>query len=67
MTAHDAFGYLADAYGMNFLASLTLKQSRQRKRLAQLIAQLKEDGAAALFVENIATHPCTTNLQMKLV
>lgn len=57
VTAHDAFGYLADAYGMNFLApgGIDSEAEPSAQELAQLIAQLKQDGAAALFVENIAS------------
>ena len=57
VTAHDAFGYLADAYGMNFLAPVGIDSEAEpsAQELAQLIAQLKEDGAAALFVENITS------------
>ena len=57
ITAHDAFGYLADAYGMNFLApvGIALEAEPSAKSLAKLIAQIKADGAAALFVENITS------------
>ena len=57
VTAHDAFGYLADAYDMNFLAPVGIDSEAEpsAQELAQLIAQLKEDGAAALFVENITS------------
>lgn len=57
VTAHDAFGYLADAYGMNFLAPVGIDSEAEpsAQELAQLIAQLKQDGAAALFVENITS------------
>ena len=57
VTAHDAFGYLADAYGMNFLAPVGIDSEAEpsAQELAQLIAQLKEDAAAALFVENITS------------
>ena len=53
VTAHDAFGYLADAYGMNFLAPGGIDSEAEPS--AQELAQLKQDGAAALFVENIAS------------
>ncbi|MEM8878800.1 MAG: zinc ABC transporter substrate-binding protein [Pseudomonadota bacterium] len=57
VTAHDAFGYLADAYGMNFLAPVGIDTEAEpsAQELAALIEQLKEDGAAALFVENITS------------
>lgn len=58
VTAHDAFGYLADAYGLTFLAPVGIDTEAEpsAQDLAKLIAQLKADGAAALFVENI-TNP----------
>ena len=68
VTAHDAFGYLADACGMNFLAPVGIDSEAEPSAQAlQLIAQLKEDGAAALFVENITSPPLYNKSQMKLV
>ena len=57
VTAHDAFGYLADAYDMTFLAPVGIDTEAEpsAKDLAILIDQLKTDGAAALFVENITS------------
>ena len=57
VTAHDAFGYLADAYGMNFLAPVGIDTEAEpsAKDMAVLIDQLKSDGASALFVENITS------------
>lgn len=57
VTAHDAFGYLADAYGLNFLAPVGIDTEAEpsARDLAVLIDQLKADGAAALFVENITS------------
>ena len=57
VTAHDAFGYLADAYGLTFLAPVGIDTEAEpsAKDLATLIKQLKADGAAALFVENITS------------
>ncbi len=57
VTAHDAFGYLADAYGMTFLAPVGIDTEAEpsAKELAILIDQLKAEGAAALFVENITS------------
>ena len=57
VTAHDAFGYLADAYGMTFLAPVGIDTEAEpsAQDLAILIDQLKADGAAALFVENITS------------
>lgn len=57
VTAHDAFGYLANAYGMNFLAPVGIDTEAEpsAKELAELIDQIKSEGAAALFVENITS------------
>ena len=57
VTAHDAFGYLADAYDMTFLAPVGIDTEAEpsAQELAVLIDQLKADGAAALFVENITS------------
>ncbi|MEM6711446.1 MAG: zinc ABC transporter substrate-binding protein [Pseudomonadota bacterium] len=57
VTAHDAFGYLADAYGMTFLAPVGIDTEAEpsAQELATLIAQLREEEVAALFVENITS------------
>ena len=57
VTAHDAFGYLAQAYGLNFLApqGIDTEAEPSARDLAVLIAQLRAESAAALFVENIAS------------
>ena len=56
VTSHDAFGYLADAYGLTFLApqGIDTEAEPSAKELATLIGFLNETGAGALFVENIA-------------
>lgn len=57
VTAHDAFGYLADAYGLTFLAPVGIDTEAEpsAKQLAALIEQLKGEGVTALFVENITS------------
>lgn len=62
VTAHDAFGYLADAYGLTFLAPVGIDTEAEpsAKELASLIDQLKERKVTALFVENI-TSPALIN------
>lgn len=57
VTAHDAFGYLADAYGMNFISPIGIDTEAEpsAKELATLIEQIREEGVAALFVENITS------------
>ena len=56
VTAHDAFGYLANAYGLTFLApqGIDTEAEPSAKELADLISFLNNEGAGALFVENIS-------------
>ena len=56
VTAHDAFGYLANAYGLTFLApqGIDTEAEPSAKELADLISFLNEEGAGALFIENIS-------------
>ena len=55
VTAHDAFGYLANAYDMTFLAPVGIDTEAEpsAKEMAALITYLNEVKANALFVENI--------------
>lgn len=55
VTAHDAFGYLANAYDMTFLAPVGIDTEAEpsAKEMAALITYLNEVDAKALFVENI--------------
>ena len=57
VTGHDAFGYLAHAYGLTFLAPVGIDTESEpsAKELAALIDHLKQKGAGALFVENITS------------
>lgn len=57
VTAHDAFGYLAEAYGLEFLAPVGIDTEAEpsAQALATLVEQLKERRVAALFVENITS------------
>ncbi len=57
VTAHDAFGYLADAYGLTFLAPVGIDTEAEpsARDLAALIDHLKTVNAGALFVENITS------------
>ena len=56
VTAYDASRCLAEAYSMNFLSPVGIDSEAvpSAKNLAKLIAQIKSDGAAALFMENIS-------------
>ena len=62
VTAHDAFGYLAVAYDLQFLAPQGIDTLAEPSAadLAALIQQLKRTGAAALFVENVV-NPAVMN------
>ena len=55
MTSHDAFGYFADAYGLEFLApqGLSTESEASAADVAELITQIREDGISAVFVESI--------------
>ncbi|MEM1372717.1 MAG: zinc ABC transporter substrate-binding protein, partial [Pseudomonadota bacterium] len=57
VTAHDAFGYLANAYGLRFLAPVGIDTEAEpsARQLADLIKQLKQEEVAGLFVENITS------------
>lgn len=53
VTSHDAFGYFADAYGVEFLAPLGMSTESEAsaKDVAKLIRQIKDDQIAAIFLE----------------
>ena len=57
VTAHDAFGYLEQAYHLTFLAPVGIDTDAEPSAsdLAALIDHLKATGAGALFVENITS------------
>ena len=57
VTAHDALGYLENAYGLTFLAPVGIDTEAEpsAKALATLIDHLNKTGAGALFVENISS------------
>lgn len=58
ITSHDAFGYFADAYGLDFVApeGTSTEAEATAADVAALIRQVREDKASAIFVENI-TNP----------
>jgi zinc/manganese transport system substrate-binding protein len=58
ITSHDAFGYFAHAYGLTFLApeGISTEAEASAADVAALIEQVREDKAAAIFVENV-TNP----------
>ncbi|MET2827388.1 zinc ABC transporter substrate-binding protein AztC [Mesorhizobium shangrilense] len=58
ITSHDAFGYFEHAYGLTFLApqGVSTDSEPSAADVAKLVTQVKQDKAAAIFVENI-TNP----------
>ncbi len=56
ITSHDAFGYLAQEYGFQFLApqGASTGSEASAQTVAKLIQQIKQQQASALFVENIS-------------
>ncbi|NJS39454.1 MAG: metal ABC transporter substrate-binding protein [Rhodobacteraceae bacterium] len=56
ITSHDAFGYFAEAYGLDFVApqGISTEAEASAQDVAALITQIKEAGITAVFVENIA-------------
>jgi zinc/manganese transport system substrate-binding protein len=55
ITSHDAFGYFEKAYGLTFLApeGVSTESEPSAADVAKLVSQVKQDKAAAVFVENI--------------
>jgi zinc/manganese transport system substrate-binding protein len=56
ITTHDAFGYLAQAYGITFLAPQRWSTEAEPSAadVARVIRQIKAQKARALFVENMS-------------
>jgi len=55
VTSHDAFGYLGQAWQLQFIApqGLSTHDEPSAADVAALIRQLREEGVRAVFVENI--------------
>ncbi|MFA7940854.1 metal ABC transporter substrate-binding protein [Pseudomonas brenneri] len=55
VTSHDAFGYLGQAYGIDFMAPQGLSTEREPSaaEVAALITQIRQAHVKAVFVENI--------------
>ena len=55
VTSHDAFGYLGQAYGIDFMAPQGLSTEREPSaaEVAALIRQIRDDKVKAVFMENI--------------
>ena len=56
ITSHDAFGYYAAAYGVDFLApqGWNTHSEPSAAAVARLIRQIRQDSVRALFIENIS-------------
>lgn len=57
VTSHDAFGYLADAYGLEqvAVAGLSPEDEASPQRLAEVAAQAEEDGVTTIFFEELVS------------
>ncbi len=57
VTSHDAFGYLADAYGLEqvSLAGLSPEDEASPKRLADVARFAKENGVTTIFFEELVS------------
>ncbi|RWF55663.1 MAG: metal ABC transporter substrate-binding protein [Mesorhizobium sp.] len=55
ITSHDAFGYFEKAYSLTFLApeGVSTESEPSAADVAKLVSQVKQDKAAAVFIENI--------------
>jgi zinc/manganese transport system substrate-binding protein len=55
ITSHTAFGYFADAYGIEFLApeGLSTEADPSARDIAVLIEQIRREKIPAVFIENI--------------
>ncbi|WP_251976242.1 metal ABC transporter solute-binding protein, Zn/Mn family [Salinicola avicenniae] len=62
ITSHDAFGYLADAYGLKMLSPVGINTLSEPSAsdMGALIQQIEESHARALFIENM-TNPALIN------
>jgi len=57
LTSHDAFGYLADEYGLRQegVAGLSPDAEPDPKRIAQLVDRAKRDGVTVVFTETLVS------------
>ena len=56
ITTHDAFGYFADEYGIQFIApeGLSTDVEPSARDVARLIEQIRRENVPALFLENVS-------------
>ena len=54
ISTHDAFGYFADAYGIQFIAPLGVSTETEpsARDVAEIIVQVRKDKIPAVFLEN---------------
>jgi zinc/manganese transport system substrate-binding protein len=64
ITSHDAFGYFANEYGLRFIApeGVSTDAEASASDVAKLVDQIREDKAAALFIENISDARLVTQI-----
>ena len=55
ISTHDAFGYFADAYGIQFIAPLGVSTETEpsARDVAEIIVQVRKDKIPAVFLENV--------------
>ncbi|MFV9474804.1 metal ABC transporter solute-binding protein, Zn/Mn family [Advenella sp. RU8] len=58
VTTHEAFGYFADAYGLEVIAPLGISTSAEpsAKDISAIIRQIKEQQIPAVFLENVKSN-----------
>lgn len=56
VTSHDAFGYFAKAYAVDFVApeGVSTESEASASDVAKIINQIRHDGITAVFVENVS-------------
>jgi len=56
VTSHDAFGYLAKEYDIEFIAplGLSLESEASARDVAKIIDQIRRENVTAIFLENIS-------------
>ena len=56
ISSHDAFGYLQQAYGIEFIApqGLSTESEASARDVARIITQIKREKIPAIFLENVA-------------
>ncbi|WP_404415624.1 metal ABC transporter solute-binding protein, Zn/Mn family [Marinospirillum sp.] len=65
MTPHDAFGYLADAYGLTIVApqGVSTASEPSASEMAALVRQIRDREVTAVFMENIGDTRLVEQLQ----